>query len=136
MRIVVTGGAGFIGSNLARYFHLNYDVLVVDSFRSEKTFINGNIKISGHFKNLIDFKGDIYCGDICDNKTMQIIHDFSPDIIFHEATISDTTVLEQNELMNVNVNTFYSLLNIAKDLKAKLIYASSGATYGNLKYGH
>ena len=114
MRIVVTGGAGFIGSNLARYFHLNHDVLVVDSFRGEKTFINGNIKSSGYFKNLIDFKGDIYCRDICNNKTMQIIHDFSPDIIFHEAAISDTTVSEQNELMNVNVNTFYSLLILQK----------------------
>lgn len=131
MKIVITGGAGFIGSNLAKHFMNENEVLVVDIFRSNKTFSNGNLRSFGHFKNLIGFKGEIYCGDICDEKTMAKIRAFKPDAIFHEAAISDTTVAEQDELLDVNLNTFGELLRISRDLGAKLIYASSGATYGD-----
>ena len=64
MRIVITGGGGFIGSNLAKHFMTEHEVLVVDSFRSNKTFSNGNLRSFGHFKNLLGFDGEIYCGDI------------------------------------------------------------------------
>ena len=58
--ILITGGAGFIGSNLAFYFQNNYPkskIVVLDSFRSGETFSNGNLKSFGHFKNLLGFKG-------------------------------------------------------------------------------
>jgi ADP-L-glycero-D-manno-heptose 6-epimerase len=58
--ILITGGAGFIGSNLAFYFQNNYPdatVVVFDKFRSEEIFSNGNLKSFGHFKNLIGFNG-------------------------------------------------------------------------------
>ena len=131
MKIAITGGAGFIGSNLAKYFMDKHEVLVVDSFRSNKTFSNGNLRSFGHFKNLLGFNGEIYCGDICKDSTMQKIRSFKPDVIFHEAAISDTTVSEQDELLEVNLNSFYDLLEISRDTGAKLIYASSAATYGN-----
>ena len=131
MKIAITGGAGFIGSNLAKYFMDKHEVLVVDSFRSNKTFSNGNLRSFGHFKNLLGFNGEIYCGDICKDSTMQKIRSFKPDVIFHEAAISDTTVSEQDELLKVNLNSFYDLLEISRDTGAKLIYASSAATYGN-----
>ena len=115
MRIVITGGGGFIGSNLAKHFMAEHEVLVVDSFRSNKTFSNGNLRSFGHFKNLLGFDGEIYCGDICDEKTMQKIRHFKPDVIFHEAAISDTTVSEQDELLKVNLNSFYDLLEISRD---------------------
>lgn len=47
MKIVVTGGAGFIGSNLAKYFMNDNEVLVVDKFRSNEVFSNGNLKALG-----------------------------------------------------------------------------------------
>lgn len=132
MRVVITGGAGFIGSNLAKYFERKgYEVLVVDCFRSDKKFSNGNLRSFGHFKNLLGFCGEIYCGDICEHVTLEKIEKFKPDAIFHEAAISDTTVSEQDELLRVNLNSFKDLLSIAKDNNAKLIYASSGATYGD-----
>ena len=131
MKIVVTGAAGFIGSNLAKHFMEWHEVLAVDCFRSPRTFSNGNLRSFGHFKNLLGFGGEIYCGDICDRATIEKIRDFEPDVIFHEAAISDTTVGEQDELMKVNLNSFSDLLEVADECGAKLIYASSGATYGN-----
>lgn len=133
MKIVITGGAGFIGSNLAKHFMQNNEVLVVDRFRSNAVFSNGNLQSFGHYKNLLGFSGEIYCGDICDDKTLDVIREFKPDAIFHQAAISDTTVKEQDEVMRVNVNSFKNLLKIARDNCAKMVYASSGATYGNAK---
>jgi ADP-L-glycero-D-manno-heptose 6-epimerase len=58
--ILITGGAGFIGSNLAFYFQEHYPqahIVVLDLFRSNATLSNGNLKSFGHFKNLIGFEG-------------------------------------------------------------------------------
>ena len=131
MKILITGGAGFIGSNLAKYFMDKHEVLVVDKFRSNETFSNGNLKSFGHYKNLIGFKGQIHCGDICDRDTIKKMREFKPDVIYHEAAISDTTVAEQDEIMRVNLNSFKDILDIAYENGSKLIYASSGATYGD-----
>ena len=52
--ILITGGAGFIGSNLAFYFQNNYPyskIVVFDIFRDGTTFSNGNLKSFGHYKN-------------------------------------------------------------------------------------
>ena len=60
--VLITGGAGFIGSNLAFYFQKNFpacEVVVFDKFRSEETFSNGNLKSFGHFKNLLGFRGEL-----------------------------------------------------------------------------
>ncbi len=124
-KIVITGGAGFIGSALAHYFDENYKdahVLVVDKFRNDETFSNGNLKSFGHFKNLLGFKGEIYAGDINNPSTLEKIKSFRPDVIYHEAAISDTTVKEQDELIKTNVNAFVNLLDICESLGAKMIY--------------
>ncbi|OPA72183.1 ADP-glyceromanno-heptose 6-epimerase [Campylobacter pinnipediorum subsp. caledonicus] len=135
-KIVITGGAGFIGSALAHYFDENFkdtEVLVVDKFRNNETFSNGNLKSFGHYKNLMGFKGEVFEGDINSKKTLEKIKKFKPDIIYHEAAISDTTVKEQDEIIRTNVNAFVDLLDICKDINSKMIYASSAATYGNAK---
>lgn len=132
--VVITGGAGFIGSNLAFYFQENYPkykVVVFDRFTSHEKFNNGNKKSFGHFKNLLGFRGEIISGDITNKDDLKRLEEYDIDFMFHEAAISDTTVLEQDVMMKTNVNAFKDLLDICRKKNARMIYASSGATYGN-----
>ena len=133
--ILITGGAGFIGSNLAFYFQKeqpNAKVVVLDSFRSGETLSNGNLKSFGHFKNLLGFHGEIISGDINDKELLKNLElNYKFDYIFHEAAISDTTALEQDLMIKTNVNAYKDLLDMAVAHQANMIYASSAATYGN-----
>jgi len=134
--ILITGGAGFIGSNLAFYFQENFPnskVIVFDCFRSDEIFPNGNLKSFGHYKNLIGFKGDIICGNINNQNDLALLGDYKFDYVFHQAAISDTRIYDQKIIMKTNVNSFYDLLAIAKKDRAVMVYASSAATYGNLE---
>jgi len=133
--ILITGGAGFIGSNIAFYFQENFPkskIIIFDCFRNEEVFSNGNLKSFGHYKNLINFKGEIICGDINNKNDLELLNSYQFDYIFHQAAISDTRVIDQKIIMKTNVNSFYDLLAIAKKDDAVMIYASSAATYGNL----
>lgn len=133
--ILITGGAGFIGSNLAFYFQENFPnskLIVFDCFRSDVNFPNGNLKSFGHYKNLIGFKGDIICGDINNQADLELLNNYKFDFVFHQAAISDTRVYDQKIIMKTNVNSFYDLLALAKKDRAVMVYASSAATYGNL----
>jgi len=133
--ILITGGAGFIGSNLALYFQEYYpesNIVIFDCFRNELTFPNGNLISFGHYKNLIDFNGQIICGNINNKSDLLLLNDYKFDYIFHLAAISDTRVYDQEIILKTNINSFYSFLEIAKKDNSVLVYASSAATYGNL----
>ncbi|MEA3306487.1 MAG: NAD-dependent epimerase/dehydratase family protein, partial [Elusimicrobiota bacterium] len=86
MKYLVTGGAGFIGSNIA---------LALEEERKARVVIVDDFS-SGHFKNLIGFKGDIVAEDIATD----LWHEKAGkvDAIFHEAAITDTTVMDQEEM--------------------------------------
>ena len=133
--VLITGAAGFIGSNLCFYFQDNYPdctIIALDCFRSGETFSNGNLKSFGHFKNLLGFNGIVISGDINDNKLLESLEkNYLFDYIFHQAAISDTTALEQDIMLKTNVNAYESLLKIAIKHNANMIYASSAATYGD-----
>tara|TARA_B110000008_G_C16959196_1_gene559449 strand:- start:878 stop:1882 length:1005 start_codon:yes stop_codon:yes gene_type:complete len=132
--ILITGGAGFIGSNLAFYFQENFSkskIVIFDCFRSNEVFENGNLKSFGHYKNLIGFNGKIICGNINSKTDLVFLNDYKFDYIFHQAAISDTRIYDQEIIMKTNVNSFSGLLSIAKRDQAVMVYASSAATYGN-----
>ena len=117
-KYLVTGGAGFIGSNIAKTLEAKgHEVTVLDDFSK-----------NGHFKNLIGFKGDVITMDLFE----KVPHDMYFDAIFHEAAITDTTVMDQKAMMEQNVEAFKNLLDFAAENEIKkVIYASSAATYGN-----
>lgn len=132
-KILITGGAGFIGSNLALYFqkHHKAEVIIFDSFRSEKTFHNGHFKSLGHFKNLLDFKGEVIVGDITNKDDLVRLKSYHFDYIFHQAAISDTTIMNQEDILRANVNAYKDLLDLCVHQGARMIYASSAGVYGN-----
>jgi ADP-L-glycero-D-manno-heptose 6-epimerase len=118
-RVLVTGGAGFIGSNLSLALRRRgVEVVVVDDFSS------------GHFKNLIDFDGEVIAADLVDAKAWSG-RVGAVDAIFHQAAITDTTVTDQKRMMEVNVEAFRNLLTFAEEAGVKrIVYASSAGTYG------
>ncbi len=132
--ILITGGAGFIGCNLAFYFQKHYpdaNVTVFDKFRNQERFSNGNLKSFGHYKNLIGFKGKVIAGDITSKEDLAGLESMDWDFIFHQAAISDTRVYNQNIIMRTNVNAFIDLMELAVSKNAAMVYASSAATYGD-----
>ncbi len=120
--VLITGGAGFIGSNLAFHIQEHYPecrIVIFDAF------------VMGHFKNLWGFKGELIAGSIGDAAALKRLEDFRFDYIFHQAAISDTTVMDQKLVVEINTNAFKDILDLAVRHKAGVVYASSAGTYGN-----
>src|SRR5438045_4399391 len=119
--ILVTGGAGFIGSNLALTLQErmpNARLTVIDDFRS------------GDFKNLAGYKGDFVAQNLAALDWEQQFGDEKFDAIFHLASITDTTLHDQFVQVHDNVESFRRLLNFARPNKTRIVYASSASTYG------
>ena len=120
-QILITGGAGFIGSNLALELQNRFpesDILILDDFSS------------ANFKNLKGFKGTVLACDVSTDEVFFKTEDWNFDLIFHLASITDTTVKDQNIMMKNNVDGFKNILEIAYENEATVVYASSASVYG------
>ena len=119
--ILVTGAAGFIGSNLTlklQELHPDARIVAMDDFRS------------GSFKNLQGFKGDFVAADVSRLDWQKQFKDLAFDAIFHEASITDTTEHDQFLQSHDNIEAFRRLLEFAEPHLTPIVYASSAATYG------
>src|SRR5213596_366992 len=118
---IVTGGAGFIGSNLTLALQAKFPdarLTVIDDFRS------------GDFKNLRGYRGDFVAQNLAMLNWYEQFGDEKFDAIFHLASITDTTLHDQFVQVHDNVESFRRLLNFARPNRTRIIYASSAATYG------
>jgi len=118
---IITGGAGFIGSNLTLALQEKFPearLTVIDDFRS------------GDFKNLAGYRGDFVAQNLATCDWPDQFGDQKFDAIFHLASITDTTNHDQFEQVHDNVESFRRILDFSRPTKTRVIYASSAATYG------
>jgi len=124
LKLVITGGAGFIGSNLTLALQEKFPdarLTVIDDFRS------------GDFKNLPGYRGDFIAQDLAKLDWQEQFGDEEFDAIFHLASITDTALHDQFVQVHDNVESFRRILRFARPTKTRIIYASSAATYGPAK---
>lgn len=121
MKILVTGGAGFIGSHLVdRLIKEGCKVVVVDNLSTgKKENLNPRVKF--------------YKADICDPKISQIFKKEKPKMVFHYAAQIDVSKSMENPIEDAKVNilgTLNILENCQKFKVKKFIFASSVGVYG------
>ena len=121
MRILVTGGSGFIGSHIVEHFQGKAEIRVLDNLRS------------GHRENLNGFDVDFRLGDICDRKAVDEAME-GVDYVFHLAAMisvpeSMTKIAECIQINNLG------MLNVLESAAAhgvkKLCFSTSAAIYGD-----
>ena len=123
MRILVTGGAGFIASHLVdRYIELGHEVAVIDNL------------FTGREQNL-NPRAKFYKKSICDDDLMNTFTDFAPEILNHHAAQVNVRRSVENPSHDAKINILGSLnlyrCAVAAECR-KIVYASSGgAMYGN-----
>ena len=123
MNLIVTGGAGFIGSHLTKYLiKKGHNVSVIDSLR------RGNFDNLREIKDKIDFQ-EI---DILDYEKMKNVVK-NTDGIFHQAALGSVpqSFKEPEEYHRVNAIGTENVLKLAKEFGFKVVYASSSSVYGN-----
>ncbi|HVA38376.1 MAG TPA: NAD-dependent epimerase/dehydratase family protein [Candidatus Dormibacteraeota bacterium] len=124
MRIIVTGGAGFIGSHIVdRYILAGHDVVVVDNLWDHGGGRRENINPRASFVHM----------DIRDPELHRIFHEVKPEVVSHHAAQHSVAISSRDPLFDAQVNVV-GLLNVlgaaVKSGTRKVIYASSGATFG------
>ena len=126
MKILITGGAGFIGSNLSEYFlNKGYQVVCLDNFAT------------GHRHNLIDcldnpnftlIEGDIRNIPDCHKAVKEV------DYVLHHAALGSVprSINDPITTNDVNVSGFLNMITASRDAKVKrFVYAASSSTYGD-----
>lgn len=121
MKVLITGGAGFIGSHLVEYFQGKADVRVLDNFRS------------GFRRNLEGFDCQLIEGSVTDRAIVQeAVKDV--DYVFHLAAMISVPESMTGPTECVEINTQGTLIVLEEAAKAgvkKLCFSSSAAIYGD-----
>jgi len=123
VKFVITGGAGFIGSHIAKHLvSKNHNVTIVDNLS------RGRLENLSKIKEQIEFKKI----DILDfNLLKEVIS--NSDGVFHQAALTSVpeSFTQKEKYYNVNVNGTENIFKLAKEFGKKVVYASSSSIYGN-----
>lgn len=124
MRVLITGGAGFIGSHLSNsLLDIGYRVFVIDNLSKGK-------------KENLHSKAIFFKEDIRSENFSNILKKIKPDIIYHFAAQSSLSKSLKNpkEDLEINLLATQNLIEMANKLKVKkVVFASSAAVYGEVK---
>ena len=122
--IIVTGGAGFIGSNLIKYLlkKTKYKIISIDNYST------GSIKNHVRHSNVRYIKDD-------NINIFKILKKYKKKIkvIFHFGEFSRIyqSFLKPKECLESNINNSFAVINFAKDNKIKIIYSATSSAFGN-----
>src|SRR2546425_4494505 len=125
MRILVTGGAGFIGSHIVdQCIAAGHAVAVVDNLWDE----------GGGKKTNLNPQARFYHADITDESSLDHVFDeVQPEVVSHQAAQHSVAISTKNPKLDARVNVL-GLLNVLTNCTRvgtrKIVFASSGATYG------
>ena len=123
MKYVVTGGAGFIGSNIVKKLVSRGDnVTVIDNLNTGKENNLSTVR-----DKIVFLKDSIQNVDLLEKETENI------DGVFHQAALASIqdSYLKPDEYHSVNVNGTENILKLAQKNNFKIVYASSSSVYGN-----
>lgn len=121
MRILVTGGAGFIGSHLVEHFHTDHEVVVVDNLRS------------GYRENLEGLRHDFHQVSVTEQDSLIELFE-GVDLVFHMAAMVSVPESLEDPYECVRINTLGTLnvLEAARRSGVKgVVFATSAAVYGD-----
>jgi UDP-N-acetylglucosamine 4-epimerase len=125
-KILITGGAGFIGSNLCDYFlSKKYKVVCLDNFATSN---KKNIELHFSNPNFKLIEGDIRDYDTCTSAVAGI------DYVLHQAALGSVprSINDPITSNEVNISGFLNMLQASKEAKVKrFVYAASSSTYGD-----
>ncbi len=134
MNILITGGAGFIGSTLADKLIKQNKIIVIDNFND---YYDPKIKENNVKTNMDNQNYKLYKGDICDEHLVEkIFNENNIDCVVHIAARAGVRPSLENPLEYIKTN-IYGTTNILDKIQKtnvkKLVFASSSSVYGNCK---
>lgn len=134
MNILVTGGAGFIGSNLAEKLIKDHNVIVIDNFND---YYSPAIKENNIKEILKNPKYKLYRADVRNIEEIKpVFSENSIDCVVHIAASAGVraSIKEPDLFIKNNICATVNILELMKDFNVKkLVFASSSSVYGNCK---
>jgi UDP-glucose 4-epimerase len=119
MRILVTGGAGFVGTNLVKQLSPYHNIVSIDNYSTGKE--------ENHIDGVKYINGDIY--DLMDHVATLSTPYYQPDIVFHMAAIARIQPSFENpkDYIKTNFNGTYNIVQFCTNREIPLIYAGSSS---------